>query len=158
MSSRKPRHNPVAELALLHREAEQIFARLAAVERCERVAGGEWWPAVDVFESQDQLTIVVEVPGLSAEALGIVCRNRQLVISGHRRPECAGGSGSSFLCMERPHGRFTRILPLQQQAVDMSRARAVLSLGLLTITIPRLKERRSREIVIPIEREEGDHD
>jgi HSP20 family protein len=158
MPSRKPRHNPVSELALLHREAEQIFARLAAVERCERVAGGEWWPAVDVFESQDELTIVVEVPGVAQDALSVVCRNRQLVIAGHRRPECAGGSGSTFLCMERPHGRFTRIIPLQQQAVDMQRARARIALGLLTITIPRLKERRSREIVIPIEREEGAHD
>jgi HSP20 family molecular chaperone IbpA len=52
--------------------------------------------------------------------------------------------------MERPLGRFTRSIPLDV-AVDLKLAEARLASGLLTITLPRLKDRRGRETVIPIE-------
>ena len=156
-TSRKVAHrHPTAELAFLQREVEQIFARLSSVDQSEHVAAGEWSPAIDVFEVKDHLTVVAEVPGLAPDSLSVVCRNRQLVISGEQRAECVAENVDGFLCMERPHGRFSRSIPLPS-AVDVPNAEARLSQGLLTITIPRLKERRSREIVIPIQRE-GKHD
>jgi HSP20 family molecular chaperone IbpA len=54
--------------------------------------------------------------------------------------------------MERPHGRFTRSIPINM-AVDVRNAEACLKEGLLTIRLPRLKDRRNREIVIPVRRE-----
>lgn len=154
--SRRSQRDPAAELTFLQREIEQIFARLASFDHAEHVAAGEWSPPVDVFESKDHLTIVVEVPGLVPEALSVTCRNRQIVVSGERRHECAAPDVAGFLCMERPHGRFSRSIALTS-AVDVHHAAATLSQGVLTIAIPRLKERRSREIVIPVRRE-GDHD
>ncbi len=154
--SRKSQRDPAAELTFLQREIEQIFARLASFDRAEHVAAGEWTPAVDVYESRESLAIVVEVPGLTPASLSVTCRNRQLVIAGERRHECPEPNVAGFLCMERPHGRFTRTIPITV-AVDVHNAQARLSQGVLTILIPRLKERRSREIVIPIQREE-DHE
>ncbi len=154
--SRKGQRHPAAELAFLQREVEQIFARLTILDRTEPLATGEWSPAVDVFEVKDHLTIVVEVPGFAAESLSVVCRNRQIVVSGERKAGCAAEHVDGFLCMERPHGRFSRSIPLAQ-AVDVQQAEARLAHGLLTVTIPKLKERRSREVVIPIQRE-GNHD
>ncbi|MCU0242999.1 MAG: Hsp20/alpha crystallin family protein, partial [Vicinamibacteria bacterium] len=58
-----------------------------------------------------------------------------------------------FLCLERPHGRFCRTLPLDIP-IDVHNAAAQLKDGLLTITIPRLVERRNCEISIPIRRVE----
>jgi HSP20 family protein len=154
--SRRGQRHPSTDLAFLQKEVEQIFSRLAAIDRSERIAAGEWSPPVDVFESRDYLAVVVEVPGLPPDVLSVVCRNRQLVISGERRLACVAEDVASFLCLERPHGRFSRVIPLPQ-AVDMQQAEARLAGGLLTILIPRLKERRSREIVIPIRRE-GEND
>ena len=154
--SRKTQRDPAAELTFLHREIEQIFTRLSSLDHAEHVAAGEWSPAIDVFECKDNLTIVVEVPGLPPEALSVFCRNRQIVITGERRHECAAPEIAGFLCMERPHGRFSRSIALTS-AVDVHHAAATLNQGVLTISIPRLKERRSREIVIPVRRE-GDHD
>jgi len=62
------------------------------------------------------------------------------------------GAGATYLCLERPHGRFERTIPLDAP-LDVARARASLSGGLLTVTLPRLRERRGRETVVPIERE-----
>jgi HSP20 family protein len=73
------------------------------------------------------------------------------VLSGERRARRTG-PGCTFHCLERPHGRFERAIPVELP-VDVARAKATLAGGLLTVTLPRLRERRGRETVVPIERE-----
>ena len=73
------------------------------------------------------------------------------MLSGERRARRTG-PGSSFLCLERPYGRFERAIPVEVP-VDVARATATLRGGLLTVFLPRLRERRGRETVVPIERE-----
>jgi HSP20 family protein len=141
----------VSALALLQQEMGDLVHRLSVIERSDRLPGSEWSPAIDVFEFRDRLVAVVEVPGLPPESLRVVFRDRDLVLSGERRARRAG-AGASFLCLERPHGRFERTIPLDVP-VDVARARATLAGGLLTVTLPRLRERRGRETDVPIERE-----
>ena len=148
--TRRPRP-PVSALALLQQEMGEIVHRLSVLDRADRLPGSEWSPAIDVFEFRDRLVVVVEVPGLPPASLRVVFRDREMVLSGERRARRAG-AGASFLCLERPHGRFERTIPLDVP-VDVARARAALAGGLLTVTLPRLRERRGRETVIPIERE-----
>jgi HSP20 family protein len=128
-----------------------LFQRLSLVDRSDRLPGSEWQPAVDVFESRDRLVVIVEVPGLSPESINVVFRDRAVVVSGVRQAP-RPGTGVSFHCLERPHGRFERVLPVDVP-VDVGQARATLGKGVLTVTLPRLRERRGRETVIPIERE-----
>lgn len=149
---RKPARTPLTELALLQREVNQLFERLAEFERPEGEAAGEWCPSVDVFECRGTLTMVVEVPGLAPESLRVVCQERHLVVSGERRERRPAGGIAAFLCMERPHGRFTRKIPIDVP-VDLKQAEARLFGGLLTVTLPRLKDRRGRETTIPVRRE-----
>jgi HSP20 family protein len=142
---------PVSALALLQQEVNDLFQRLSILDRSDRLPATEWSPAVDVFESRDRLVVVIEVPGLSPESLRVVYRERELVLAGERRARRTG-AGSTFLCLERPHGRFERAIPLDVP-VDVAGARATLAGGVLTVTLPRLRERRGRETAVPIERE-----
>ncbi len=142
---------PVAAAAMLQQEVSALFQRLALLERKEPLPGAEWYPAVDVFESQDRLVVLVEAPGLPPESLRVVFRDRALVVSGERNT-CRSHAGVSYLCLERPHGRFERNIPLEGP-LDVSRARATLSRGLLRVTVPRLRERRGQERVLAVERE-----
>jgi HSP20 family protein len=149
--TRRASRPPVSALALLQQEVNELFHRLSILDRADRLPGSEWSPAVDVLESRDRMVAVIEVPGLAPESLRVVFRESELVLSGERRARRAG-DGATFLCLERPHGRFERAIPLDVP-VDVTRARATLRGGLLTVTLPRLRERRGRETVIPIERE-----
>ena len=149
--TRRAARPPVSALALLQQEMGDLVHRLSVLDRSDRLPGSEWSPAIDVFEFRDRLVVVVEAPGLPPESLRVVFRDRDLVLSGERRARRAG-AGASFLCLERPHGRFERTIPLDAP-VDVARARATLAGGLLTVTLPRLRERRGRETVVPIERE-----
>jgi len=148
--TRRPRP-PVSALALLQQEVNDLFHRLSILDRSDRLPGTEWSPAVDVFESRDRLVVVVEVPGLPPESLRVVFRERELVLAGERRARRTG-AGSTFLCLERPHGRFERAIPLDVP-VDVALARATLAGGVLTVSLPRLRERRGRETTVSIERE-----
>ena len=148
---RKPSRAGHPDLALLHQELSRLIGRLVEFDRADHAGLGEWMPSVDVFECRGTLTIVVEVPGLAADSLRVVCRNGEVVVSGERRERRPHGV-PGFLCMERPHGRFTRTI-LLDSPVDVPQAEARLAGGLLTISLPRLKDRRGRESVIPVSRE-----
>jgi HSP20 family protein len=149
---RRPPRTPLDELALLRREIEHLFERLAAWSAVDEPAPGEWFPGVDVYEAGGRLIVQVEVPGLPAEALRVVLSDGQLAVSGERHVRRAAAEGAVFVCLERPHGRFRRTIPLEA-AVDVAQAEARLRGGVLTVTLPRLKERRQKEVVIPVTRE-----
>ena len=143
---------PMSAMALLQQEVNELFQRLSILDRADRLPGSEWSPPVDVFEQRDRLVVIAEVPGLAPESLKVAFRERALVVSGERRTPRVG-AGASFHCLERPHGKFERSIPLDVP-VDVGSARAVLTGGVLTVTLPRLRERRGRETVIAIEREQ----
>ena len=153
LPKRAPR-TPITDLAFLQREIDQLVGRLSPPERADAPVAGEWFPSIDVFECRGNLVITVEVPGLTPEHLKVAYRNHRLVIVGERRERKPPAADGAFLCMERPQGRFTRTIPLDQ-ALEVQKAEARLEAGVLTVTIPRLKDRRGRETVIPIHWEEG---
>jgi HSP20 family protein len=152
MSFRRLVSEPMTDLALLQREINQLFERLAGFDRATRPQGVEWMPALDMFDCKGNLIVVVEVPGLLADSLKLVAREGVIAVSGERRDRRPSGV-VAFHCMERPHGRFHREIPIDR-ALDVRRAEARLEKGLLIITIPRLKDRRGRETAIPVERVE----
>jgi len=150
---RKPVRTTHLDLAVLQREVTQLIERLDDFDR-SAPAEGEWIPCVDIYEARGKLLIVAEVPGIAAESLKVAFRDRHLVLGGERKERRLPGGVARFLCMERPQGRFTRVI-LLDIPVDIREAEARLSGGLLTISIPRLKDRRGRETVIPVKREDA---
>lgn len=150
---RRPARTTHLDLGVLQREVNLLLERLADFDRSP-AGEGEWIPGVDVYECRGKLVISVEVPGIPAESLRVTFRDRHLVVTGERRERRPPAAAASFHCMERPQGRFTRIV-LVDVAVDIRQAEASLAGGVLTVTIPRVKDRRGREIVIPVRREEA---
>lgn len=141
------------DLMLLQQEVNRLFERLATLGRPERTAGSEWLPSVDVYECDGCLRVVIEVPGLTPESLRVTFREGELTVSGERRDRRPQGV-TGFLCMERPHGRFTRTLALDV-SLDVRQAEARLAGGVLTVVLPRVKDRRGRETVIDVVREQA---
>ena len=155
LPKRAPR-TAITDLAFLQREIDQLVGRLAHEGRMEpdTPTAGEWFPPTDVFECRGNLVVTVEVPGLTPEQLKVTFRQRRLVVIGERRERKPPAGEGVFLCLERPQGRFVRTIPLDL-ALEVQKAEARLECGVLTITIPRLKDRRGRETLIPIQWDEG---
>jgi HSP20 family molecular chaperone IbpA len=98
-------------------------------------------PPMDIVERPDDVEIRVDV----------AVAGRHLRIAGFKRPPCSCAPGSAaFHVAERTFGHFARTIALRR-AFDASAIRATLAQGELRIVVPRLEERRGREIEIPIE-------
>lgn len=110
---------------------------------------GECRPPLDVIETADAVEIVVDVPGVSAACLRVVVRRSTVLVVGAKLGSQADSAGRFHLA-ERSSGRFARAVRLGD-AVDASRARAVVRLGQLRISLPRIEDRRGRLIAVPVE-------
>jgi HSP20 family protein len=109
----------------------------------------DWLPPTDVIERADGLEVIMDLAGVS-EGLRVVVIDRTLVVSGEKSPSgCA--AGAAFHVAERTFGRFQRAVPLHL-AFDASTIKATFAQGELRIIVPRIDDRRGREIAIPIER------
>ena len=103
-----------------------------------------------MFDTTEGITIVVDLPGVPAEAIRALVKNGIVIVIGDKPAPACGSDHAQFHVAERSFGRFARGVRLHG-AYDASRARAALDAGELRITIPRIEERRGREILIPIE-------
>jgi HSP20 family protein len=107
-------------------------------------------PAMDVLETDAGIEIIMDLPGIDAQAITIAYRDGSVAISGDKRPtRCHHQGKAAFHLAERSFGRFARVVRLRG-AVDASRARATLIAGELHLVIPRIKERRGQPISIPV--------
>lgn len=114
---------------------------------------GECVPPVDVYELDDALLLVVDLPGVPADAVRALAKEGMLVVAGDKPPaRCAAQKDEArFHLAERGFGRFARVVRLPG-AFDAARAEATLAGGELRIRVPRIADRRGSAIHIPISR------
>ena len=149
------RRETVSEIAALHKEFNKLFDQLTHFENSEsRVELGEWFPSVDVFETRNQLVIKVEAPGMSKNELAVTFYGHKMVISGEKKQPREEKSVDGYLCLERSFGKFSRAIYIDA-AVDMTKANATLAQGVLTVAMPKLKDRRGSAIRLPIKEQEA---
>src|ERR1043165_9330358 len=132
-----------AELERLRGRVGRLFAALQ--EASEMVAGeaGSWLPPVDLCESEECVTVRVELPGVRAEQIEVGLTNEQLRVRGRKRKGAPRGV-ISHLCSERSFGQFARTIPLHWP-IRKNGATAALKDGVLTIPLPKLEDRRGGE-------------
>ena len=108
----------------------------------------ECTPPLDVVETDGGVEIVMDVPGVTAASLQIVFSRNVLIVAGEKVPG-REHPDAAFHLAERGFGRFARAVRLDG-AYDAGRAAASLTAGELRVRLPRIQERRGREIRIPI--------
>jgi HSP20 family protein len=135
----------------LAHEVRRLFEDLAR-QRPERrpFVSGECSPTLDVLETEHSLEIVVDVPGISAEGLRIMVKNGVVIIVGEKERTEPSRTTMSYHLVERDFGRFARAVRLHA-AVDAARTRAILANGELRVVLPKIQDRRGREILVSIE-------
>jgi HSP20 family protein len=111
---------------------------------------GECTPPADVVETAEAVEIVMDLPGVPADQVHVVFSRGTILIAGMKKAASCGHSDAAFHLAERAFGRFARAIRLAG-AVNAGAARATLSAGELRIAVPRIAERRGREIRIQVE-------
>ena len=107
-----------------------------------------WTPAVDVRESEQELRLEVEVPGIRPEDVEITAENGVLTLRGEKRNERKeGDENSRYHMVERSYGSFMRSFQLPQ-GLDESAIEANYDDGILSIHIPKTALPQPRKIQI----------
>ncbi len=102
-------------------------------------------PPVDVYETEDDIVVVVEIAGIPDEEVEVLVDGRTLIVRGERR--AAGGARRLYSQMEICQGPFQRDLLLPSE-VNPEAAKASYNAGLLEIVLPKVGHKLSRHVRI----------
>lgn len=119
---------------------------LSPLTSTEEMRGRGWFPAVDIRETDDSLTVFCEIPGLKKEDVSITLENNVLTISGERKFE-KETKEQSYHRMERSYGKFSRSFSLPSN-LETSKVDASVQDGVLRISLPKVEAAKPRRIAI----------
>jgi len=96
-------------------------------------------PFVDLYETDEDLVIEIELPGTNPEDALIKIYGDIVIIEGVKR-ETRAEKTVNYICMEREFGGFRRILKLPTPVNTMA-GKAVYHEGVVTLKFPKLRDR-----------------
>jgi len=109
---------------------------------------GAWTPAVDILETEDELVLRAELPGMKAEDVDIRIENSTLTLRGERKFE-AKEDKVNFHRRERIYGAFSRSFTLPS-TVEQEKVTAEFKDGILQLSLPKKEETKPRQITIKV--------
>lgn len=118
----------------------------ADVERVERTRSGRTFlPATDILENDDEIILIADMPGVEEKSIDITLENRQLTILG-----CVDSnvkSDAETVYTEYETGDYYRAFTLSD-TIDQDKIQAKYRDGILTLTLPKAEEAKSRKISV----------
>jgi HSP20 family protein len=130
----------------LHREMNRLFddafrgfdlAPFSLDRFFERVGGN--WPSVEVGETDNEIKVTAELPGLDEKDVHVELANGILAIAGEKRTET---EEKDRRFSERSYGRFERRIPVDD--VDEDKISAAFKNGVLTVTLPKVAQAQAK--------------
>jgi HSP20 family molecular chaperone IbpA len=102
-------------------------------------------PAVDIFETEEELTLLADMPGVKAGDLNIDLREGTLTLSGEA--ESQEGSGETEVFREYRTGRYFREFTVSEM-IDQAKIEAELRDGVLRLKLPKAEAAKPRQITV----------
>ncbi len=102
-------------------------------------------PAVDIYETEQAIVVLADMPGVPADKVTIDIKDDQLTISGEISPQL--GATETILLQEYETGNYLRQFTVGQ-LVDQSKIEASLQEGVLRLVLPKVEKAKPRKIEI----------
>ncbi len=106
-------------------------------------------PNADMYSTNVELTIEIEMPGVRKEDIEVLVNGGAVTIKAMKY-DCLEDDKVNYVCMERVFGRIYRSVELPFP-VDTAKIKALYKNGTLTISIPRIKDKRAATKRVAIE-------
>ncbi len=141
------------QIARIHNQLDRLFDDFFTDPfgaMSVRRAPSAFIPRVDVSETEKEIRIAAEIPGMEEKDINVNLQNDVLTISGEKSNEVDEKS-TLFHRMERSYGSFRRDIQLPAD-INPEKISAVFSKGVLTITMPKPEETLSKNRKIEIKK------
>lgn len=112
-------------------------------------ASRPWSPAVDIYETENELVLKADLPDVDPKNVGIQLENGTLTLKGERRFEEQKNGQKGFHRIERSYGTFVRAFSLPD-TVDGEKVKADYKNGVLTVTLPKKEVAKPKTINIEV--------
>jgi HSP20 family protein len=113
------------------------------------LAGEPFSPRVDVSETESEVRISAELPGMDEQDISVEMDDTAVTLHGERKAE-SEEKGKHWCRKEQSYGSFQRVIPLPAE-VDGERAKAKFKKGVLTVTAPKREPSPAKRKAIEIE-------
>jgi HSP20 family protein len=107
-----------------------------------------WAPAVDIYETENELVIKADLPDVNPQELDIRVENNILTIRGERKFE-SKVKEDNYLRVERAYGSFSRSFSLAN-SVKTDDIKADYQNGVLTLSLPKREEAKPKQIKVNV--------
>jgi HSP20 family protein len=131
------RWQPFREIESLRRQMDQMFDELSGSERQSAMS---WKPAIELQDTEDNLVLRAEIPGVDGKDIDVQVTREAVAISGEHRFE-KKTQEQGFFRSEFRYGNFQRVVPLPVP-IQNDRVHAEFNNGILTLTLPKVTEAR----------------
>lgn len=141
------RWEPFSSLSTLQEQVHRLFeGKLAPSNDSSNWTA--WVPAVDVYETENELVIKADLPEVVEKDLDVRVENNLLTIRGERKFE-QKVKEENYLRMERSYGSFSRSFTLPS-TVDTQAVKAEYTEGVLTVTLLKRSESKPKQVKINV--------
>jgi len=110
---------------------------------------GAFMPSMDVKETEKEITVTAELPGMEQKDVEVTLTEGVLSIKGEKREEHEEEKGDTYRS-ERRYGAFERALPLPAD-VEVDKAKAEFKKGVLKVVLPKSEKAQANRKRIPVE-------
>ena len=142
------RIDPFRGLNLLQDQMNRLFDETFSRGRAAESEMGTWAPAVDIYETEQELVLKAELPDVNQHELDIRVENNMLTIRGERKFQNEANQ-DAYLRIERAYGPFSRSFALPN-TIDAEAIRAEYRDGVLSIRMPKREEAKPKQIRIGV--------
>jgi HSP20 family protein len=136
------------ELTSMRREMERLWDRFLSETPLARPFLEGWQPTADLTETKDAIVVKAELPGMEPKDIDVTVSGDILTIKGEKEKE-EEKKDEKYHYTERYYGSFQRSFRLPA-AIQPDKIDAVFDKGILTITLPKTPEAKTKEIKVAV--------
>jgi HSP20 family protein len=140
------RWEPFRELAALQNEMGRWMGQFAGGLTPGNGQSTTWLPSVDVWETEDELVLSFDLPGIAEDDIAVELEDDVLTVSGERQ-RTSEHSSERFYRFERRYGTFSRSVTLPP-GVKEDAINADYKDGVLEIRVPKPEEQKPKRIKV----------
>lgn len=141
------KYQPFPEMVSLRQAMDRLFEdSIVRPSRLFGALGETGMPAVDVYQTENELVVKAATPGLKADDIKIDITRDTLTIQGESKAQ-EEVKREDYLCKEMRYGSFSRSITLPS-GLQTDKAEATVEDGTLTLTIPKAEETKPKTIKV----------
>jgi HSP20 family protein len=141
------RWDPFRNFSSFEEQVNRLF-ETSFMANADNSALTRWAPAVDIYETENELVIKADLPNVAEKDIDVRVENNLLTIRGERKFE-ESVKEENYLRVERAYGSFSRSFSLPH-TVNTETIQAAYKDGVLTVELPKRAESKPKQVKINV--------